>query len=145
MEWVGYGENNSIEYKLNNGKGHVKEYKYDNNTSYLIYEGEYLNGERNGKGIEYDDYGYIKYECEYLNGKKNGKGKMFGDNEDHDLVFEGIFKNDEPWNGKLPDKNGDIKEIKNGKLYKYENGELKLEYIFLKEDGYYKDYDESDD
>ena len=33
---------------LKDGKGYLKEYK--NNT--LIFEGEYLNGERNGKGKE---------------------------------------------------------------------------------------------
>ena len=32
----------------------------------VIYEGEYLNGEKNGKGEEYYDNGKIKYNCEYL-------------------------------------------------------------------------------
>ena len=40
-----------------------------------MYEGKYLNGKRNGKGIEYYKNGNIKFEGEYLNGKKwNGKG-----------------------------------------------------------------------
>ena len=55
-----------------NGKG--KEY-YD---VYLIFEGEYLNGKRNGKGKEYNYYdGDLSFEGEYLNGKKNGKGKEY--------------------------------------------------------------------
>ena len=48
-----------------------KEYKND----ILIFEGEYLNGERNGKGKEYYDNGKLRYEGEYLNGIRNGKGK----------------------------------------------------------------------
>ena len=50
----------------------VKEYKYNGK---LIYEGEYLNGKRNGKGKEYDYKGELEFEGEYLNGKRNGKGK----------------------------------------------------------------------
>ena len=49
-----------------NGKG--KEY-YDDGK--LKFEGEYLNGKRNGKGKEYDyDYGKIEFEGEYLNGER---------------------------------------------------------------------------
>ena len=45
-----------------------KEYycKYDK----LKFECEYLNGERNGKGKEYDDNGLLIFEGEYLNGRK---------------------------------------------------------------------------
>ena len=56
-----------------------KEYNSDNDL--LIYEGEYLNGKRNGKGKEYDRDGYLKFEGEYLNGKRNGKGKEYYDGE----------------------------------------------------------------
>ena len=52
-----------------NGKG--KEYKYDK----LIFEGEYLNAERHGKGKEYNLIGNLLYEGEYLKGKRHGKGK----------------------------------------------------------------------
>ena len=34
-----------------------------------MYEGEYLNGKRNGKGKEYDEKGNIIFEGEYLNGE----------------------------------------------------------------------------
>jgi len=37
--------------------------------SNLIFEGEYLNGERNGKGKEYHDNGELFFEGEFLNGK----------------------------------------------------------------------------
>ena len=41
----------------------------------LEFEGEYLNGKRNGKGKEYNYEGKLLFEGEYLNGKRwNGKG-----------------------------------------------------------------------
>ena len=39
------------------------------------FEGDYLNGLKNGKGKEYDKHGKLEFEGEYLNGLKNGKGK----------------------------------------------------------------------
>ena len=39
----------------------------------LRYEGEYLNGKRNGKGKEYN-HNELIFEGEYINGKRNGKG-----------------------------------------------------------------------
>ena len=44
----------------------------------LILEGSYLNGERNGKGKEYNKYGKLIFEGEYLNDKRYGKGKDYG-------------------------------------------------------------------
>ena len=40
-----------------------------------MFEGEYLNGKRHGKGKEYNDKGNIEFEGEYSNGKRQGKGK----------------------------------------------------------------------
>ena len=40
-----------------------------------MFEGEYLNGKRHGKGKKYDDQGKIIFEGEYLNGKRHEKGK----------------------------------------------------------------------
>ena len=59
------GSNNSV-YELKNGKGRVKEYNFGK----LIFEGEYLNGKKNGKGKEYDFMGNLIFEGEYLNGNK---------------------------------------------------------------------------
>ena len=54
-----------------NGIG--KEYILD--TEILIFKGNYLNGKKNLKGNEYDEYGNIKFEGEYINGYKiKGKG-----------------------------------------------------------------------
>ena len=77
-------EKNIIHYKLCSKKyviyekdRKVKEYNKDD---ILLFEGEYLNGKRNGKGKEYDYKNFknfLIYEGEYLNGKRNGKGKEY--------------------------------------------------------------------
>ena len=44
----------------------------------MIFEGEYLNGHRNGEGKEYFYFdSKLKFEGEYLNGQRNGKGKEY--------------------------------------------------------------------
>ena len=64
-----YGE---LECEIKEGKGYIKEYHYS--EDFLLYEGEYLNGERNGQGKEYDYDGKLIFEGEYLKGKRwNGK------------------------------------------------------------------------
>ena len=45
----GYDEKGNLIYELNNGKGNVKEYDHEDK---LEFEGEYLNGKKNGKGKE---------------------------------------------------------------------------------------------
>ena len=52
----------------------VKEYYGEDDR--LLFEGEYLNGKRNGKGKEYYKDRLI-FEGEYLNGKRHGKGKEY--------------------------------------------------------------------
>ena len=83
----GYDTNGNKIYELINGNGKIKEY-YGN--SKLKFEGEYLNGEKNGKGKEYDN-GNLIFEDEYLNGEKNGKGKEYYENGR--LKFEGEYLN----------------------------------------------------
>ena len=92
-KWNGKGYNtiNEIIYELKNGKGYIKEYDY---WGKLKFEGEYLNGLKNGKGNEYDYWGKLIFEGEYLNGKRNGKGKEYYDNGD--LKFEGEYLNGIP-------------------------------------------------
>ena len=63
-----------------------------------MFEGEYKNGEKNGKGKEFYRDGKLLFEGEYLNGKRHGKGKEFY--RDGKLLFEGEYKNDLKWNGK---------------------------------------------
>ncbi len=45
-----------------------------------------MNRKRNGKGIEYNNYGKLIFEGEYLNGRRNGKGKEY--NNYGKLIFE---------------------------------------------------------
>ena len=73
-------------------KTEIKEYQFKDiyHEKILIYEGEYLNGKRNGKGKEYDDNGNLIFEGEYLNGKRNGKGKEYDYNC---LIYEGEYLN----------------------------------------------------
>ena len=82
-----------LNYKLFSGKYIIYSTKgvgkeYDAYTDDLIYEGEYLNGKRNGKGKEYN--GSFITEVEYLNGEKNGKGKNYYNNK---LIFEADYLN----------------------------------------------------
>ena len=111
--------------------GKRKEYLIE--TNILIFEGEYLNGKRNGKGKDYYDNGKLEYEGEYLNGKRNGKGKEYYDIGR--IKFEGEYKNGKIWNGKEYNINGIIElEINNGngkgKQY-YGNGKLEFEGEYL--------------
>ena len=50
--------------------------EYDESDK-IIFEGEYVNGEINGKVKEYDKNGKLEFEGEYLHGEKNGKGKEY--------------------------------------------------------------------
>ena len=54
----------------------VKEMEKENNMIVLvdlIFEGEYSYGKRNGKGREFNSNGELVYEGEYLNGEKLNK------------------------------------------------------------------------
>ena len=168
LKWEGkeYDLDGNIIYELKNGNGKVKEYS----GYYLKFEGEYLNGKRNGIGIELDysktkSYGnyncgirsrkFILYdensnylyksEVEYIDGKISGKVKEYEDN----LIFEGEYFNGKKFSGKGYIKNGDIiYEIINGKMngkiekYKY-NDQLifSCSYLNGKKHGKMKKYD----
>ena len=75
-------DRNLINYRLYSGRYIIFESKekgkeYDAENDEKIFEGEYLNGKRNGKGKEYSLNDDIEFEGEYLNGKRNGKGKEY--------------------------------------------------------------------
>jgi len=80
----------------------VKEYT----LGHLIYEGQYLNGKRNGNGKEYDLEGKITFEGVFFIGKRwEGKGFI----KNNLFIFDGTYKN-----GQL---NGNVKEYnKDGQL-----------------------------
>ena len=94
----GYDKNNNIIYELKDGNGYVKIYSQ---LGQLIYEGNYLNGEKHGKGKEFHDiFGYIIFDGEYLKGQKwKGKGKQYdnsGNLISEDIYLDGkIIENDE--------------------------------------------------
>ena len=82
---------------------------------------------------EYTEDGEIKFEGNYLKGERNGRGKEY--HEYQKLKFEGEYLNGNKWNGKGFNKiNNIICELKNGKgIIKeyYSNGKLKFEGEFL--------------
>ena len=85
----------------------------------LRYEGNYLNGERNGYGIEYENNKII-FCGDYLNGKRNGEGIEF---ENDKIIFQGEYSNGERWTGTLKeyDTKGELiseAEYLNGKRIK---------------------------
>ena len=55
-----------------------------------MYEGEYLNGEKNGKGVYYYEE-RIKYEGEFVANKKEGKDVFYWDEK---TKREAIWVND---------------------------------------------------
>ena len=143
-----YHENKSTfegEYKDGkriNGKG-----KIYNNKGNLIFDGDYINGKRNGTVIEYyedieeneenintDSNLLIKYEGKYIDDQKNGEGieYQYDDKNQEETIFEGVYKNGEKWTGvgkeyfKMPDKllfEGEYKEGKrwSGNFFEYSN------------------------
>ena len=59
----------------------------------MKYEGDFLNGKKNGEGILYFRFsGYINYIGSFKDGKKEGHGKEF-DNWGN-LIYEGMFSKD---------------------------------------------------
>ena len=112
-----YINNHLTNYKFFTGKYIIylssdKGKEYNGSSNDLIYEGEYSNGERNGKGKEYNEDGKLSFEGEYLNGKRNGKGKEFYD--DGKLSFEGEYLNGIARTGKGYDRDGNVSyEFKN--------------------------------
>ena len=125
--------------KIFKGKGKI----YDDMDN-LVFDGEYLDGKKNGLVIEYYENNdinnetnsdinlLVKYEGYYTDDKKNGEGKeyQYDDENQAEIVFEGIYKNGEKWNGvgkeyyKIPDKllfDGEYKEGKRwkGNFYEY--------------------------
>ena len=90
-KWNGEGfyKNGNVNYEVNNGNGKVKE--YDNYNGTLIFDGEYENGNKS-RGKEYYCNGKIKYEGTYLNGKRNGNGLEY-EKMNGRLIYLGGFSN----------------------------------------------------
>ena len=72
-------------------------FEYNAINEDLLYKGSFLNGKRNGKGIEYDYLNQIVFKGNFLNGKRNGKGTEY--NNKGQQIFKGEYLNGER-NGK---------------------------------------------
>ena len=95
IEGKGYGYFGKVCFELDrNGKG----IEYDNFYGKLIYEGEFLNEKKNGKGKEYDIInGTLKFDGEYKDDLLHGKVKKYDKNGK--IIFEGEYKEGKKWNG----------------------------------------------
>ena len=154
-KWIGkgkeYDSDGKFEFEgeyLNGEKNGIGKEYFDDK---LIFEGIYLKGKRwNGKGKEYN-YSILKlkYEGEYLNGKWNGKGKEFY-YYNGKLIFEGEYLNGKRWNGKGYNKEGKKDfEINEGngnvKEYNdYDELEYEGEYLNGERNGKGKEYNKYD-
>ena len=120
-----YSDKDNLEFLNDFGDLDIEEYiAYEKKSSnfqlnknyFLIFDGEFLNGKKHGKGKEFRG-DKLLFEGEYLNGKKwNGKGfndagekvfeiiNGFGKGKEYrnnfDLVFEGEYYYGKRWNGK---------------------------------------------
>ena len=122
----------------------------DMGTDSYEYKGEYLNGQKHGKGKYYKN-GKLIYEGEYVNGKRHGKGKEYN-YSNNKLEFEGEYLNGKRWNGKANDYYSDgklefegeyVNGEKNGKAKEYYwDGKLKYdgEFVNGKKHGRVKEY-----
>ncbi len=67
-KWTGKGYEPTYKkpiYEINEGKGYIKEYEDSGfYPSKLVLEGEYFDGEINGKAKEYNNWGALKFEGE---------------------------------------------------------------------------------
>ena len=106
-KWQNKLEIKLVNYKFYSGKyivykTNIKGKEYKGKTGDLLFEGEYLNGKRNGKGEEYNSEGRIIFEGEYLNGKRNGNGKeyTYESNDYDEFISDEEYSNGEGDNEK---------------------------------------------
>ena len=133
-----------FEGKFINGEKYGKGIEYDCKGNKL-FEGEFLDGKRNGEGKEYYLYNNLYFEGEYLDEQRNGKGKEYY--YDGKLKFEGEYLYDKEWNGTKYDMEGNIKyKLTNsingkGKEYNYDDNLIfEGEYLNGKRNGEGKEY-----
>ena len=118
---ISYDNNNNVLGELKNGKGEKIRDIIIYNGKLHEYEGEYLNGNKNGKGKEKVE-NKISYEGEYYDGEKK-EGNLYL----YNYLFQGEFINNEK---------------KRGKEYIYEELKFEGEYLYdkyLKGTEYFKD------
>ncbi len=87
--------------------------RIENSKKQRQYEGQWFNGQPNGKGILFNDDKYNRrhYEGDFLNGEFHGKGTLFYNEELNGPCYEGNFVSGERHeNGILPEnfENNDV-------------------------------------
>ena len=117
---IEYYKKISGKYKIDGKNGNGIEFSLRDNS--ILFEGEYVNGKRNGNGKEYNNEKLI-FEGKYVNGKKYGIGKEFNNEK---IIFEGEYKNGKKWNGTLYNRRTNIKFIikdgkRDGQIKEYDN------------------------
>jgi len=123
--------------KIDKKDGKVKEYNSFNDI--LLYEGEYLNGKRNGQGKEYNIIGNIIFEGEYLNGKRwNGRGKEF--NDKNEITYIGGYINGKK-GGKGTEYKNEFDKIQNSPI---DRVIFEGEYLNGEKNGHGKEYSGGD-
>ena len=123
---------NSNTYIIYESKGKGKE--YDIFDDKLIYEGEYLNGKRNGKGKEFYKNGDLLFEGEYLNGKRWNGTSYFNSEERKEYILkngQGYIKEYDVYNNSLIYEGEYLNGKRNGKGKEYKFGGLIFEGEYL--------------
>ena len=104
-----------------------------NINDYKTLSGKLFVGEKNGIGKEYViETNKLLFEGNYLNGKRNGKGKVYWDNGK--IQFEGVFLNGAKIKGKEYNPEGKtiLKINENGKVEEYyDNNDIKFKGEYL--------------
>ena len=98
----------------------------------FMYESEYLNGWKNGKGKEYykysgidEDKGELIFDGEFLDDKRwKGKGKEIG--LYNETIFKGEYLNGQYWNGTKYNYDLDLYGPCKVSEEIYTNGKMKL-------------------
>ena len=112
----GYDSNGNIIYELKNGKEEKNGKGIELLNNNIIFEGEYLKGKRWNGTIRQYCWNKLLFECQYINGEINGKGKEYDYNNDKIIIFEGEYLNGKRWNGIVFDtKDNEMYELKDGK------------------------------
>ena len=132
----------SGKYRIGGKNEKGREYLIETNS--LIFEGDYLNGKRNGEGNEYYENGKLLFEGEYLKGKKwNGNGyDIIGNKEFEIKNGNGNIKEYNIFDGKLLFEGEYLYGERNGKGKEYNDGRLEFEgeYLNGKRNGKSKEY-----
>lgn len=75
----------------NRADGDGRAYRKTDDTYKLLYEGSFVDGEFEGRGIYYDKNGNIDYEGEFLDNMRHGQGILYEEGAYTRKVYQGEF------------------------------------------------------